>query len=103
MAKMTNESIKVEQLPVVLPFEECFVHIPRGVILSGVLDGTASYDVITPYTDGDSGNLDSSVEYDPNSDQRLDKFDALEEGYQTIDAYDSAAGGSENHSVEKKE
>lgn len=77
------------------------IHISRGVILSGVLDGTANYEAITPYTDGDSGALDSDVEYDPNADQRLDKFDALEEGYQAIDNHDVKT--MDTQPVEKKE
>lgn len=55
------------------------VYASRGTILSGVLDGAASYEVTSVMTDLQPGD-DSNIEYVPEHDCRVDKFDALAMG-----------------------
>lgn len=81
---------------------EVFDHVPRGLVLAGVLDGTMASKTIAVITDGDSGSLDSPIPYDPNTDARLDKFDGLEEGYKYIDRFDLADSEASKDSSEEK-
>lgn len=61
------------------------MHVSRGDILSDVLDGLASYDSMAVVTDLTPAQGDAPIDYDPNSDQRLDKFDAVELGFDAMD------------------
>lgn len=60
-------------------------YVSRGVILSGVLRGTAGYDSIPVMTDTPVSDSEPDIDYNPESDQRLDRFDAIEMGIDAID------------------
>lgn len=60
-------------------------HVPRGVILSGVLQGTAGYDSVPVMTDTPVTDSEPDIDYNPETDQRLDRFDAVEMGIDAID------------------
>lgn len=89
---MANAKVKVNIIPGYQPMNVMPARqaIPRGVILSGVLNGTASYEAIRVVTDASGVDDTTQIEYDPNADQRLDRFDALEMGYEAMDAPDSS-------------
>lgn len=70
--------------------------VSRGRVLSGVLNGLAGYDSIPVLSDCAPNDPDSDIEYDPSSDQRLDRFDGVELGVEVMDEATSP-------SVEKKE
>lgn len=60
-------------------------HYHRGDILSGVLAGQANFEVARIYSDlspGDNGD----IEYDPEFDSRLDRFDGVEFGLRSMES-----------------
>lgn len=59
--------------------------VSRGVVLAACLSGEASYDTIKPFTDIPSDDDTQFIEYTPECDSRLDKFDGVEFGYKMID------------------
>lgn len=61
------------------------IHIPRGVILAGVLNGVAGYDSVPVITDTPCCDNEPAIDYNPETDQRLDRFDAIEMGIEAID------------------
>lgn len=60
-------------------------HVSRGVILSGVLNGVAGYDSVPVMTDTPVSVSEPDIDYNPENDQRLDRFDAVEMGIEAID------------------
>lgn len=64
---------------------EVLPHVSRGVILSGVLQGTAGYDSVPVMTDTPVSDSEPDIDYNPETDQRLDRFDAVEMGIDEID------------------
>lgn len=86
--------MKTNDIPVLrLTFESSNVgvnnpiiqHVSRGVILSGVLQGTAGYDSVPVMTDTPVSDSEPDIDYNPETDQRLDRFDAVEMGIEAID------------------
>lgn len=58
--------------------EETSIHVPRGVQITGVLDGQGSFVTVGTFSDLPEGDSPDNIEYDPEHDSRLDKFDAVE-------------------------
>lgn len=74
----------------------------RGEILVSVLEGTCSTQTQAIRTDSDS-NPDSPIDYHPDGDSRLDRFDGLELGYGLMDnALDERRTSKENSTEEKE-
>lgn len=62
----------------------------RSEVIRSTLDGGGSIDIIpanpdVAFTSGYKGDTDPSIEFDPSSYSRWDKFDALEVGQSMID------------------
>lgn len=72
---------------------EATTHYHRGDILSGVLAGQANYEVARVYSDLSPGD-DSEIEYDPEFDSRLDKFDAVEVGLRALNNMSNGNGSN---------
>lgn len=60
-------------------------HVSRGTILSGVLNGLCGYDSIPVLCDTPVSDAEPDIDYNPETDQRLDRFDAVEMGVEAID------------------
>lgn len=76
-------------------------YIRRGIVLAGVLDGTSNCVNVGVITDTVSNDPDEVIEYDANSDIRLDKFDALEQGLELDEQ--TQGKSSQEAPTEKKE
>lgn len=61
-------------------------HVSRGTLLALCLSGDASYEVVKPICDEYSGDDQAEIDYTPDGDFRLDKFDAVEYGFSMIDS-----------------
>ncbi|UPW41686.1 hypothetical protein [Peromfec virus RodF8_20] len=76
----------------------------RGEVLVSVLNGTCSTQVQAIQADTDN-NPDSPIDYHPDGDCRLDRFDGLELGYglmdQALDEHPSAREDNEDKSTSK--
>lgn len=79
--------------------------VTRGEILSGVLDGTCGYDSIPVVTDAPVSGSEPAIDYDPEADQRLDRFDGVEMGISEMDEKTPSQlpGGENATKSEKKE
>lgn len=91
---MQKTIVSLPEIIIVNPFRwhemDIPSHISRGSILSDVLNGISSYETTKVYTDTSGINPDEEIEYNPEQDSRLDKFDAVELGFEAIeDALDS--------------
>lgn len=60
-------------------------HVSRGSILAGVLNGVCGYDSIPVLSDSSVSDVEPDIDYNPETDQRLDRFDAVEMGVEAID------------------
>lgn len=95
------------KIPAVQPFlynvDDIPAHCSRGVILSDVLSGVSSYETTKIFTDTSGVDPNEEIDYSPESDPRLDKFDAVELGFSVIEEeLDKHKGAPSADSVEKK-
>ncbi len=74
--------------------EDLPAYVSRGQRILSVLQGDGTFEIIpgrpdSPFTGSDSTNpekVDPSIDFDPNSYSRIDKFDAVELGQELIDS-----------------
>ncbi len=92
-------------------YEDPEQYISRGQRIKSVLDGSGSVDIIpgrpdvtADQSDWDKGEkYDPSLNFDPNSYSRMDKFDGLEVGQELIDSeLDAKSSSSAAADSEKK-
>lgn len=76
------------------------LYVTRGQVLIGVLDGSESIETTKVYTDTSNTDIEAEIGYQPELDSRIDKFDALEYGYELLD---TASGSSAKQESEEKE
>lgn len=76
------------------------LYVTRGQVLIGVLDGSESTEITKVYTDTSSTDIEAEISYQPELDSRIDKFDALEYGYELLD---SSSKSSTTQETEEKE
>lgn len=79
---LLRDKLGVDPIVDCVTYEEPTTHFHRGNILSGVLRGECSYEQVKVYSDLSPGDDGTAIEYDPEFDSRLDKFDAVELGFE---------------------
>lgn len=60
-------------------------HVSRGTSINNVLNGSGHFETVQHYSDAADGAGDDNLEYDPENDFRLDKFDGLEYATQRME------------------